>query len=118
VALITIVTLLPVVGYWGMAFFFSMVGVLFGFAFQLSRGIGQVLLRDALNARVSGDMRATANSIASLGVRLTFAFLGPLMGFLIDYRGYSTAFYSFGGLFVLAFFLFSLPLISQRKYFR
>lgn len=97
---------LPVVGYLGMAGCAAgdsgagaalvAGGVLFGFAFQVSRGLTQVVIRDELNVRVSGAMRATANSLASLGVRLAFAALGPLLGWLIDRHGYGPPFAGFG----------------------
>ncbi len=118
VGVIIIIAILPIIGYFGMGYFVFWAGILFGLAFQVSRGLGQVILRDALNARVTADFRATANSIASLGVRLSFAFLGPLMGFLIDSEGYSITFYCFGGFYIAAFFVFCLPLLAQRKHFR
>lgn len=118
VALIIIIAILPVAGYLGMAYFSVWLGVISGFAFQFCRGLTQVIFRDALNKRVSGDMRATANSISSLGVRLSFAFIGPLMGYLIDHQGYSTAFYFFAGVFILVFFLVSLPLLKMRNSFQ
>ena len=112
--------LLPVVGYGGMAISGAVPGIIAGMAFQISRGFNQVILRDALNMRVSGDMRATANSIASLGFRLSFALVGPFMGMLIDTRGYPFTFSVFTSIYLLLFLLLALPLIHEfrKEHFR
>ena len=79
---------LPILGYFGMGWFPTFIGILFCFCFQLCRGINMVLIRDALNARVGGDMRATANSLVSLGTRVAFIILGPFMGWMMDKDGF------------------------------
>lgn len=84
--------MLSVAGYVGMACFTGAIGVLAGLCFQVSRGFNQVILRDAINVRVKASMRATANSVASLGSRLVFAAVGPFFGALVDSRGHGTAF--------------------------
>ncbi len=94
------VGLLPVVGFGGMAACVLVgnhpasiaLGIAFGFTFQVGRGLTQVVIKDALNTRVRKDLRATANSISSLGVRLSFAGLGPALGWMIDANGYAPAF--------------------------
>ncbi len=104
---------LPIVGYLGMAFGNVFVGIAAGLAFQATRGLTQVILRHALNARVTGSFRATANSVSSLGVRLSFALLGPLMGFLIDGEGYRTALTWFGAIYVVLFVVLAVPLARE-----
>ena len=106
-----LIGLLPVFGYLGMAFFMSWLGVIVGLFFQIGRGLTQVVIKDALNTRISADIRATVNSISSLGVRLAFAFLGPLLGFLIDHEGHRVAFSSFSFVFLIVLLLWNLPLI-------
>ena len=107
---------LPVVGYLGMAAcasggaLLAAGGVAFGFAFQVSRGLTQVVVRDELNVRVSAAMRATANSLTSLGVRLAFAALGPLLGWLIDRHGYGPSLASFGLVYAASAVLLAAPL--------
>ncbi len=117
-AVVVLIGLLPVAGYFGMGASASWLGVFWGFLFQVCRGLSGVILLDALNSRVSADMRATANSIASLGIRLSFALVGPLLGWVIDRSGYSLAFYMMGGLYVVVFFLVNLPLLAQRRFFK
>ncbi|MCB0266039.1 MAG: MFS transporter [Calditrichia bacterium] len=115
---ILLIALLPVAGYLGMAMLPGLIGVAAGLLFQFSRGLNQVVLRDALNSRVKADMRATANSVASLGVRLAFAGIGPFLGWGIDAFGYGSAFEGMGWLYVALFFVICLPLLSQRKFFK
>lgn len=74
--LLWIAAALPIVGVLGMAWFGGWVGVMFGFAIQLSRGLSLTVFYDALNRRVPGDFRATVNSLVSLGVRGVFIVSG------------------------------------------
>ena len=108
---------LPIIGYFGMAHFVSFIGVLFAICFQVSRPINAIILSDGLNKRVTGDMRATANSVAGLGSRTLFIVLGPLAGYGIDRYGMSTTFYAFAIFYSLAFVLILLPLLRQRDSF-
>lgn len=85
-------------------------GILSGCLFQIGRGLTQVVLRDELNQRVEASFRATANSVSSLGVRLAFAFLGPLLGLWIDDYGHAFAFSAFALIFLVIGLLFALPL--------
>ena len=62
-------------------------GVMFGFAIQLSRGMSLTLFYEALNRRIPGDFRATVNSLVSLGTRSVFIVSGPLLGWSLDAFG-------------------------------
>jgi len=83
--------LLPVIGLLGMALAGGWVGVMFGFAIQLSRGLSLTLFYEALNRRVDGDFRATMNSLVSLGVRSLFIVTGPLLGWALDSIGVASS---------------------------
>lgn len=111
---------LPVVGYGGMALVFSfaagtplgwVLGVAAGLAFQVGRGLTQVVLKDELNLRVPPNMRATANSVSTLGVRFGFVLLGPLLGFLIDGYQHDTAFWVFAALYAVLAIGLAWPLM-------
>jgi len=112
---------LPVFGYGGMALVFSflagtpmgwVLGVAAGLCFQVGRGLTQVVLKDELNVRVPPSMRATANSISTLGVRFGFVLLGPLLGYLIDGYQHDTAFWVFAGLFAAIAIGVAWPLMA------
>lgn len=115
---ILLISLLPIIGYFGISLTTGIIGILFCLLFQVSRGLNQVILKDALNKRVASDMRATANSVTSLGVRLIFVFAGPLMGRLLDGYGYEVGFQTFGVIYILLFTVLTIPLIRQRNCFK
>lgn len=111
--LLVAIGVLPVLGYLGMAFSLGWMGVALGFLFYISRGISQVLLRDAFNWRLPGEFRATANSIQSFCFRLGFGVFGPLVGYIIDHRGVDRALEALGAGFAILFVLTLVPLIRE-----
>lgn len=118
VSILVMIGALPVIGFFGMGSFGGVLGVLFCFSFQICRGLNQVILKDALNARVGSEMRATVNSIIGLGMRVVFIIFGPVLGWLIDNKGYEVSLNIFGYIFILCFIVFLVPLIKLRKEFR
>ena len=85
--LLGLIALAPVVGYLYMDQLGVVGGVLVSVTFFVSRGLGLVVLRDALNRRVPSEFRATANSLASFGFRGAFAVTGPFVGYAYDLWG-------------------------------
>ncbi len=102
-ALLLVTAILPIVGLAGMAVFGGWVGVLFGFAIQISRGMSLTLFYDALNRRIPDDFRATVNSLVSLAVRSLFIVTGPMLGWALDNVGMGTT--------LLGLVLFFAPLL-------
>jgi hypothetical protein len=82
--------LLPIIGLWGMGLFSGWIGIAFTLGLIVCRGLSTVVFYDALNKRVSGDFRATINSLVSLGTRGLFIVTGPILGYLVDTRGVNT----------------------------
>lgn len=82
--LLVLIGLLPVVGYVGLATGPLWFALVISIAFFVARGLGLVVLRDALNRRTPSHFRATANSMASFGFRATFVVAGPLVGGFMD----------------------------------
>jgi MFS family permease len=80
----------PALGYIGLDLFGVVGGLAASVCFFVARGIGVVILQDALNRRVPARFRATANSLASFGFRGAFAITGPWVGYLLDLWGMST----------------------------
>ena len=62
-------------------------GIVFSLLLPLSRGLGFVVLIDALNSRIEGSYRATINSLISLVSRAIFIATGSLIGFGVDSLG-------------------------------
>lgn len=114
---ILLIGILPIIGYLGISYTNSYFGVLFCFCFQITRGISQIVLKDALNKRVSADFRATANSVSQMGVRVIFLIFGPLLGYVIDVKGISIACLIMGCLYIIFFFISTLRLVGLKKDF-
>ncbi len=83
-ALLLLVGLLPALGYVAMAGMPFVAGLVLALGFFVARGLGLVVLRDALNSRVPSRFRATANSVASFGFRGASVVTAPLVGGVLD----------------------------------
>ncbi len=81
------IALIPVVGYLGLAAFGPLIGFFAAILVFVARGLGIVLLRDAVNSRIPSEIRATVNSLASFGFRFAFAVIGPLVGYVFELGG-------------------------------
>ncbi len=110
-----LVATLPLLGLLGMAFGKGWLGVMFGFAIQASRGISMTLFYEALNRRVSGDFRATVNSLASLGVRGIFIVTGPVLGYFLDTQGMTNTLIGLIVVFTPLMCLVLVPLVIQIR---
>lgn len=115
---IIVISILPVIGYLGMGLTPGFYALIFMIAFPLCRGLNQVLFQDAINSRVPPEMRATTNSIGSLGMRMLFIVFGPLLGRALDQRGAAAAMTMMGVVFFIGLFLVAMPLLSQRRQFK
>ncbi|MEM6999970.1 MAG: hypothetical protein AAF529_04245, partial [Pseudomonadota bacterium] len=105
----------PAVGYLGMEAWGVVGGLLASSTFFLARGLGLVILRDALNQRVPSEFRATANSLASFGFRGAFVLTGPLVGYAFDLWGMDTTLMLLALVTVGIFVSLIMPLIAAVK---
>jgi MFS family permease len=106
---------LPIIGYFGMASLLGWGGILFGTLGQVGRGLGGVLFLEVLNERISSAFRATVISMSQLGIRASFALLGPLVGYGIDRWGLPSVLSALGILYSIAFVFLLLPLILRER---
>lgn len=111
---IAAVAVLPVAGFLGMGWLPGLFAIAAGVCFPLCRALNQVVLRDALNARMPTELRATANSLLALGMRALFALTGPLFGHALDLSG-SRAFVIAGALSTVAALAFCAPLATAWR---
>jgi MFS family permease len=116
--LLAVTAALPILGLLGMAYLGGWVGVMFGFAIQLSHGISLTLFYDALNRRIPGDFRATVNSLVSLAVRSLFIVTGPVLGWALDKQGLQETLLFLAAMFapVLIAVSFGLGLRIRKEY--
>ncbi len=112
-----VISITPILGYLGMGLCGGWLGISFMIFFPICRGLNQVLFQDAVNSRVPHEIRATANSIGSLGMRMLFLGIGPWVGHVIDKTGPAMALESIGYIYIIGFFVIALPLLGQRRFF-
>ena len=113
-AVMILVGLLPVIGYLGMSLVHLYFGVAIALLFPICRGLNYVVMQDAINSRVKSEMRATVNSVSSLGVRALAAIAGPIAGLSFDHFGFSVTFLALCLIFALTFFVMVLPMLKHK----
>ena len=113
--MLVVVGIGPVLGYIGLGTLGAFGGVLVSVVFFACRGLGHVILSDALNRRVPSEFRATANSFASLGFRAAFAVTAPLVAAALNLWGMATTFLILGGMSLVIFATLVLPLIGAAS---
>jgi MFS family permease len=118
VASVIVIAIMPIIGYMGMGLTPGLARVLFILAFPMCRGLNQVLFQDAINTRVAAEIRATTNSIGSLGMRMLFLMFGPLLGATLDAKGPDQAMQVMGWVYIVGFFAIAVPLLGQKRNFR
>jgi len=106
---------LPILGQFGMAWFQGWVGIGIGLILFVCRGLNQVILVNALNRRVPSEFRATANSFTSFLLRLAFIITGPIVGFVAEKEGLSTALNLLGISSIGLFLLVMIPLMQSVR---
>lgn len=111
--LLIAMSLMPILGYALLAISSGWIVILFGLLFPLSRGITQILLKDAINWRTPGAIRATVLSLNSLLFRVGFAILGPLTGWTADHWGMSSCLALLALVFALGWVLCMRPLLKE-----
>jgi MFS family permease len=117
VPVVIAVAALPVIGFFGMGITPGLLGLLFTLSFPVCRACNQVIFQDAINKRVPAEMRATANSVASLGMRALFLIFGPVVGAVLDRSGPDHAMTVLGFVYLAGVFLVAWPLLTQRRSF-
>ena len=113
--LLYLIAALPLLGLIGMALGAGWLGVMFGFAIQLSRGLSMSLFYEALNRRVPGEFRATVNSLVSLGVRAIFIVTGPVLGYALDSQGMNATLLALVAIFTPLMGLVLVPLVVRIR---
>jgi predicted MFS family arabinose efflux permease len=107
--------LAPMLGYVGLDLLGPLGAYAASMTFWVARGVGLVILRDALNSRVPGEYRATANSLASFGFRGAFVVTGPWVGYTFDLWGMSTTLWLLASGTLVIFVVLIVPLILAAR---
>ena len=106
---------LPAFGYLGLDLLGPVGAFVASACFFVARGVGLVILREALNRRVPSSYRGTANSLASFGFRGAFVLTGPWVGFVLDFWGMSATLWLLAGATLVIFAGLILPLLAAAR---
>lgn len=110
-----LVAVAPIIGYCGIGLVGGPMGLAFTLAFPVCRGLNQVLFQDVINSNVPANMRATTNSVGSLGMRAVFLVFGPLIGHGLDKWGVDPTMMVLGLIYVGMAFVLILPFSRELK---
>jgi MFS family permease len=110
-AIIFLITL----GYFLSGVAISMWGMTFLFLFYLVRGIASPMLKNYINQYTESDIRATILSVRDFIIRIIFAAVGPLLGWITDNVNLKSAFLLAGGFYLISALIVVFPWISRKK---
>lgn len=87
-----LVGIVSVLSYFFIAHNMSFVGLFILFLFYANRGYATPLLRNYINQHTESNVRATVMSIRSFIIRISFAIIAPLIGWIADKQSLGSAF--------------------------
>ena len=91
----------------------SMAGIAILFGFYMVRGIATPVLKDQINQYTDSKVRATILSVRNLEIRIIFAAIGPVLGYLTDTFSLQTALMVTGITYFVAGMLSILPFLKK-----
>ncbi len=89
-------------------------GIVFLFLFYLVRGLATPVFKNYINLYTPGEIRATILSVRNLIIRVCFAVIGPLLGWMTDYVSLKMAFLLAGSIYFLAAVAVVWPWMRRR----
>ncbi|SHE34350.1 Predicted arabinose efflux permease, MFS family [Mariniphaga anaerophila] len=90
-------------------------GLFFLFLFYLVRGLATPIFKNYINLYTPSEIRATILSVRNLLIRISFAVIGPLLGWMTDQVNLKTAFILAGALYIIAALLAVWPWLSKNQ---
>jgi len=91
----------------------SYAGIAILFGFYMVRGIATPVLKDYINRYTDSKVRATILSVRNLEIRIIFAAVGPVLGYLTDTFSLQTALLVTGITYFIAAMLSILPFLAS-----
>ena len=92
--LLIYISLIMVISFILLGYNISMYGLIFIVFIYLIRGIITPTLRNLININSTSERRATVLSLRSFIIRISFAIIAPILGYITDYSDISFVFYS------------------------
>lgn len=93
----------------------SLAGIPILFGFYMVRGLATPVLKDYINQYTDSKVRATILSIRNFEIRIIFAAIGPILGYLTDTFSLQTALLIAGTSYFVAAMVSILPLLASPK---
>ncbi len=109
-----LIILLLATGYFLSGIAITFLGLAFLFLFYLVRGIATPVLKNYINQYTESEVRATMLSVRNFIIRITFAVIGPLLGWITDNISLDYAFLLAGGIYLVSALIIVFPWL-QRK---
>ena len=100
-------------GYFFTGMYITLWGLIFLFFFYLVRGIATPVLKNYINQYTESEVRATMLSVRNFVIRITFAIIGPLLGFITDNVNLNSAFLLAGGIYFVVSLVFVFPWLKK-----
>jgi MFS family permease len=91
----------------------SFAGLIILFGFYLVRGIATPVLKNQINEHTDSKVRATILSIRNFEIRIIFAAIGPVLGYMTDTFSLQTALFTAGIAYLLAGMWSIWPLLKK-----
>ncbi len=107
--LILVVVLLLSAGYFLSGIIVSYWGIIFLFLFYVTRGIATPIFKNYINQHTGSEVRATMMSARNFIIRIAFAAIGPLLGWITDNTSLAKALCLAGGIYLISAILVILP---------
>jgi len=93
----------------------SLAGIAILFGFYMVRGIATPVLKDQINQYTDSKVRATILSVRNLEIRIIFAAIGPVLGYLTDTFNLQTALMVTGIIYFGAAMWSILPFLKKQE---
>lgn len=100
-------------GYLFTGFLMTWTGLIFLFYFYFIRGIAGPVFKNYINQFTESEMRATILSSRDFAIRINFAVIGPILGWITDYYSLKSAFLTAGIIYIVSTILIVKPWIIK-----
>ena len=112
---VLLIILMLSAGYFLSGLSIALWGMVFLFLFYLIRGIATPILKNYINQYTESEVRATMLSVRNFIIRMSFAGIGPLLGWTTDHIDLKSAFLMAGGIYLFAAFTVVWPWIKPQN---
>jgi MFS family permease len=112
---LVVIILLITTGYFLTGIFISFWGMAFLFLFYLMRGVATPILKNYINQYTQSEIRATIFSVRDFIIRIVFAVIGPLLGWITDNISLKSAFLLAGAIYLVSAIIVVLPWIKRGR---